>query len=476
MKKYAIIFIFALLFALYSCLVQHKGNQALYNLQHSSSLPNEDSLNILDPIFPEGGNAEAGYQYLLYGNGFSSGLPYGLYKKFRWAKKTDLSLLTGENRFVVNDFIVFKNNNGKLTATPGCLNCHSQLFNGKRVVGLGNSYSNFQTDKTKSLKLAENAIKLLYGKNSDEWKNAEQIFKSGYVLAPMITTEMQGPVSALKISEVMASHRDPQTLKFRADTTYFFVPSEVFPEDVAPLWGFKKKKASFINALGQGDLAKLLMCGTTITLKDTAEAREIYSNMKNVWAFIKTLEPPQYPNPINKELADKGKILFLQNCSSCHGTYDENEFYPNQLIAASIIGTDSLMWKYYLKYPGYPEWFNKSWFAASSSPAYKKPQKGYVAPPLDGVWCTAPYFHNGSVPDLDAVLNSNKRPRYWKRSFSKEKYNYKNPGWKYKVLPKPGNKKTYNTDIPGYGNYGHYFGDHLSDQERKAVIEYLKTL
>ena len=34
----------------------------------------------------------------------------------------------------------------------------------------------------------------------------------------------------------------------------------------------------------------------------------------------------------------------------------------------------------------------------------------------------------------------------------------------------------YNTSLPGYGNYGHYFGDKLNDKQRKAVIEYLKTL
>jgi hypothetical protein len=30
--------------------------------------------------------------------------------------------------------------------------------------------------------------------------------------------------------------------------------------------------------------------------------------------------------------------------------------------------------------------------------------------------------------------------------------------------------------LPGYGNYGHTYGDHLSNRERKALIEYLKTL
>jgi hypothetical protein len=40
----------------------------------------------------------------------------------------------------------------------------------------------------------------------------------------------------------------------------------------------------------------------------------------------------------------------------------------------------------------------------------------------------------------------------------------------------PGSTSVYNTRLPGYGNYGHYFGDALSDEQRKAVLEYLKTL
>ena len=134
------------------------------------------------------------------------------------------------------------------------------------------------------------------------------------------------------------------------------------------------------------------------------------------------------------------------------------------------------MWKYYQRYPEYADWFNKSWFATSAFPAFIRPQPGYVAPPLDGIWITAPYFHNGSVPTLEAVLNSSLRPRYWKRNFNDQQYDYKNIGWRYKKMRSPYTKKIYNTDIPGYGNYGHYFGDGLSNAERKAVIEYLKTL
>ena len=35
---------------------------------------------------------------------------------------------------------------------------------------------------------------------------------------------------------------------------------------------------------------------------------------------------------------------------------------------------------------------------------------GYQAPPLDGIWATAPYLHNGSVPTLHALLDSSTPP------------------------------------------------------------------
>ena len=87
-------------------------------------------------------------------------------------------------------------------------------------------------------------------------------------------------------------------------------------------------------------------------------------------------------------------------------------------------------------------------------------------------------MHNASVPTLEALLNSKLRPRYWERDFKNPEYDYEQVGWKYKVKDKleNNNKRVYNTDKPGYGNYGHYFGDDLTDAERKAVIEYLKTL
>src|SRR5258708_30584808 len=121
-------------------------------------------------------------------------------------------------------------------------------------------------------------------------------------------------------------------------------------------------------------------------------------------------------------------------------------------------------------------WFKKSCLARGDHPARGDLLNGFFAPPLDGIWITAPYLHNGSVPTLEALLNSKLRPTYWSRDFNNLQYDYDRVGWKFAREAAPSGTTVYNTTLPGYGNYGHTFGDKLTDKERKAVIEYLKTL
>jgi hypothetical protein len=78
------------------------------------------------------------------------------------------------------------------------------------------------------------------------------------------------------------------------------------------------------------------------------------------------------------------------------------------------------------------------------------------------------------------------RPKIFTRSFftGKEDYDPVKLGWKITVLDEPADskllgierRKIYDTTLPGRGNAGHAFGDDLTEPERLAVIEYLKTL
>ncbi|MEO6915904.1 MAG: hypothetical protein ABI151_09880, partial [Chitinophagaceae bacterium] len=239
-------------------------------------------------------------------------------------------------------------------------------------------------------------------------------------------------------------------------------------------WLLKKKNAMFYTGFGRGDFGRFLMASNLLTVHDTAEAREVDNHISDVLAYIKSIKPPRYPHKIDGALAEQGRVLFNSNCSKCHGEKDDE--YPNLLIPASLIKTDSLLYTSNYQNPEMINWFNKSWFAMGDHPARLEPFRGYIAPPLDGVWITAPYLHNGSVPTIEAVLNSKIRPKYWSRDFNAPKYDYDKLGWVYTTVDKPGGTTVYNTELVGYGNYGHYFGDKLTDEERKAVIEYLKGL
>jgi hypothetical protein len=126
-------------------------------------------------------------------------------------------------------------------------------------------------------------------------------------------------------------------------------------------------------------------------------------------------------------------------------------------------------------------WFARSFYGQRGRAV---PSLGYIAPPLDGVWATAPYLHNGAIPTLAALLDTEQRPDYWRFAADRPDYDPQAVGWDHLALDhgKTGamswdeRDRIYDTSLPGYSNQGHDFGDDLHDQERLALIEYLKTL
>jgi len=106
----------------------------------------------------------------------------------------------------------------------------------------------------------------------------------------------------------------------------------------------------------------------------------------------------------------------------------------------------------------------------------------YKVRPLNGVWATPPYLHNGSVPTVDALLGPPKdRPA--KFYLGNREYDPVKLGYKTDKLT---NGFEFDTSIRGNSNRGHEFTDDkaafgrigpaLSSEQRKALIEYLKTL
>jgi hypothetical protein len=421
-----------------------------------------------------GGDSARGYDYLLNGDYIKSGVPEIVFRK-AYDKPTVYLKREGENDGIPHDYTAVKAFNGETVIAPNCFQCHSQVFDGQLYLGMGNTFVDFSDRETMSEKNLEKAVRVLKTLAPKKYKASENFFEVAKTTGPHLYTETQGVNAADRLAAVLAAHRDPVTFKWN-DSALIKIPEQVIPSDVPAWWLLKKKHGMFYNAFGRGDFGRFLMASNLLTVNDTSESAEVDSHMPDVLAYINSLQAPVYPKQIDVSLVGKGKTIFINNCSGCHGTYGTDGQYPNLLIPQSIIQTDSLLYASNYSNPEFVDWFNKSWFSSGDHPAKLVPFKGYIAPPLDGIWVTAPYLHNGSVPTLEAVLNSAIRPKYWSRDFRKPEYNYESPGWKFSIHTQPGGRTVYNTTLPGYGNYGHYFGDKLNDGERQAVIEYLKTL
>jgi len=106
----------------------------------------------------------------------------------------------------------------------------------------------------------------------------------------------------------------------------------------------------------------------------------------------------------------------------------------------------------------------------------------YKVRPLNGIWATPPYLHNGSVPNLYALLSPvDERPK--KFYLGSREYDPANVGYRTESFP---GGFEFDTSIRGNRNTGHEFsnekqkpgviGAALSPDERRALIEYLKTL
>jgi mono/diheme cytochrome c family protein len=428
------------------------------------------------PASPQrSGDAGKGYTYLTTGDYIKSGIPYDYF--FLGFQKDTLNYLKRDspNAVVPHEYTAVKAANGELVVAPNCLECHAQMFGNKLYIGLGNSMIDFTDRKKLNPKNASMAANMLAKNDQRKYEAAAPFLRAMMAIGGELYTEVRGVNAADRLADLLVAHRDPQTLRWSREPV-IDVAGQVVPTDTPPWWLLKKKHAMFYNGFGRGDFGRFLMASNLLTVSDSSEAREVDGHFNDVLAYIYSIEPPKYPGPIDKKLANKGGIIFVQTCSKCHGNYGDGGEYPNLLIPESIVKTDSLLYKANYQSPQFIEWFNKSWFAQGDHPARLEPFDGYIAPPLDGIWITAPYLHNGSVPTLEAVLNSRLRPTWWSRDFDNPQYDYGQMGWKYVREDSARGVAAYNTTLPGYGNYGHTFGDKLSESERKAVIEYLKTL
>ena len=100
---------------------------------------------------------------------------------------------------------------------------------------------------------------------------------------------------------------------------------------------------------------------------------------------------------------------------------------------------------------------------------------GYQAVPLDGIWLRGPYLHNGSVPNLHDMLEPEDiRTKVFYRGY--DVVDPVNIGFDTQSAEAQRLGDKFDTSVKGNGNQGHLYGTTLPVNDKKSLLEYLKTL
>jgi hypothetical protein len=210
--------------------------------------------------------------------------------------------------------------------------------------------------------------------------------------------------------------------------------------------------------------------------------------------WLETAQPPAYPYPVDAPLAWKGVAIYKEYCAGCHGTREapfrhtppEKGERVGTVVPIADIGTDrarldSYTWVLAVNQSTLYAGYEKDWGFDKPYPhrfSHFRKTRGYANAPLDGLWLRAPYLHNGSVPNLRELLEpSVARTKLFYRG--NDVYDPENVGFVYDVAERDGRHFfTYDTQKNGNHNFGHEgpaYGTSLAPQEKRALLEYLKT-
>jgi hypothetical protein len=310
----------------------------------------------------------------------------------------------------------------------------------------------------------------------------------------------------------------------------------VAPVSYPFLWGAAKLEwvqwnGAVQNAIARNDGEDLIVFGHAeatvkgddVLIRSTGKIR----NLIELEEWTKTLTPPRWPEgilgAIDRDRARKGGEVYQKaGCATCHADktpYPQTS--PNKYgktftkVARTPLAelkTDPLMAENFLSGTAKTGKFVRLFKGAPEVPAWQMVYMGlvkliegdlpaagltpeemilasgdrdpdapiptpadlmaYKSGPLPGIWATAPYLHNGSVSSLyQLLLPPDQRQKVF--HVGSRQFDPKDVG--YESGPSPGAFE-FRADVPGNSNAGHEYGTTLSEDDRRALVEYLKTL
>ena len=245
------------------------------------------------------------------------------------------------------------------------------------------------------------------------------------------------------------------------------------------------------NSILERNIGQALGMGAVFDPK-TYESSLRIGNLHRLEILTHQLQPPKWPAELlgaaDETKARAGEQIFNDKCQGCHqdrlytlmdmGTDPNRANSFGQPVAgkpfpAAVAPILTALKKRAFQDDGVSE---SEQAAMDANPVVWRATGQYLARPLKGIWATAPYLHNGSVPTLYDLLHPDQRPAKFGvggREYDPVKIGYES------ALTGGAAVWVYDTTGQGNSNIGHAgdrFGTTLPEEQKAALLEYLKTL
>lgn len=244
--------------------------------------------------------------------------------------------------------------------------------------------------------------------------------------------------------------------------------------DFPPIWMQRPRQGMKLHWDGNNDSIDERNKSASLALVQPTTIN--FGSVHRIRDWLMDLPAPAYPWPIQANLSEKGEAIYKTSCADCHaftgartGTVEEIKKIltdPGRLNSYTPeLASNQYSLFAEISYQGQDQRFT-----------HFRKTNGYANLPLDGIWLRAPYLHNGSVPTLADLLSPpSDRPRSFYRG--NDVYDAERVGFVSDVATNEGHAYFYyDTSLPGNGNGGHLYGTDLPEGDKRALIEYLKSI
>jgi processive rubber oxygenase RoxA-like protein len=304
------------------------------------------------------------------------------------------------------------------------------------------------------------------------------------------------------------------------------------PASFPHMWGIETTAwlqwGASMNSVMERNIGQSLGVGAVFDAESFAATSRL-ENLNTLERLVYKLTPPAWPadvfGAIDETKAARGRDVYERQCANCHDkpfavtpsglvvyqlftlketgvsplvaqNFDEPVIVDGKSVrfaAAAFTVLENLKKRYYVanqiseqtqaEWEGRtrrppPEWKPVMRSTLADADKYPDTRGGRVSPakPLAGIWATAPYLNNGSVANLwDLLTPPGARPARF--TLGSREYDVQRLGYRSTADPKaPAPPWEFDASQTGNSNAGHVYGTTLSDDDKWALIEFLKKL